>query len=202
MPQTGGGTTATCHTFPVTWTATGNVLFTQHTTTSTNATARLYFNGATATPMMSAYEAMALLNAQQSRINQMGQPQQLGEGQLPNITPQPNPDRVAAARKARAILESFLDVGQRLDLASFQSFDVEGKSGRQYRVTWGRSGNILRFEGGGMMTRLCCHPGDLDLPIGDVMLAQLLHIKDDDEGFCRIANNHGRCELPPLRQAS
>ena len=100
----------------------------------------------------------------------------------------------SAEAKARALLLSFLDFDQKEKFEKDRSFVMVGKSGRRFRINWGRVGNIelLRAEGEVWQERYCVHPIDGALPTPDVMLGQMLALAHDDEATLRIANLSGR----------
>jgi len=100
----------------------------------------------------------------------------------------------SAEAKARALLLSFLDFDQKEKFEKDRSFVMVGKSGRRFRINWGRVGNIelLQAEGEVWQERYCVHPIDGTLPTPDVMLGQMLALAHDDEATLRIANLSGR----------
>lgn len=97
-------------------------------------------------------------------------------------------DRISARAKARELLLRFLDEQQRQSHDASGGFEVVGKSGSIYRINHGIAGNIERLDRcGRTMERWCVHPSAA-LPAEDAMLAQLLHLREDDAGLRRIAN--------------
>ena len=65
---------------------------------------------------------------------------------------------------------------------------VVGSAGRTYRIWRGVAGNVRELDAAGReRARLCCHPTE-DVPQGDVMAAQKLHLETDEAGFRRTAN--------------
>lgn len=97
-------------------------------------------------------------------------------------------DRISARAKARELLLRFLDEQQRQSHDATGGFEVVGKSGSIYRINHGIAGNIERLDRSGRtMERWCVHPSAA-LPAEDAMLAQLLHLREDDAGLRRIAN--------------
>jgi hypothetical protein len=104
--------------------------------------------------------------------------------------------RQAAAARARALLIGELDPVQREQFETVGHFIHIGRRGRRYRIRKGISANIdvLRKSDAMVTMRLCVHPeGAHRMPDEDVMLAQLLHLRDDERGLLRIANHH-----PPI----
>lgn len=104
-------------------------------------------------------------------------------------------DRIKAAAKERAreLLLSFLTEEQRKDFETNLAFIVEAASGTKYRITYGRIGNIQVLQQELVRHRLCVHPADNDdLPVEDVMLSQLLHLRADEAELVRRANIHPR----------
>lgn len=101
-------------------------------------------------------------------------------------------NREAAAARARDMLMTFLDEDQRVQFAANRSFIVEGRRNR-YRIMPGRIGNIdvlPRHTDDRLLRRLCVHPEDPTLPIEDIMLSQLLHLRANEDQLVRTANVH------------
>lgn len=99
----------------------------------------------------------------------------------------------AASSRAKDLFVSFLSSSQRAEFANREHITVTGRSGARYRIRKGTSGNVavLRGETEQVMNHLCFHPADYySLPVYDVMLAQLLHLQDDDVSIRRVANVH------------
>lgn len=100
-------------------------------------------------------------------------------------------ERAEADAKAHKILLRFLTAEQRRDFEASKEFLVIGASGAKYRIKWGRVANIEALTADDRVShRLCVHPVDASLPIEDVLLAQLLHLKSNDNDLARIANRH------------
>lgn len=94
-----------------------------------------------------------------------------------------------ANAKAHALLLSFLTPAQRAEYELARQFEVIGQSGTRYRIRYGRSGNIEQLDQAGtVVQRYCVHPSDYALPPEDVMLAQALHLRANDNELTRIAN--------------
>lgn len=112
-------------------------------------------------------------------------------------TPEEVVEREAAISRARGLLIGELSRAQRRQFEAKGSFEVRGRRG-VYRIRRAVAGNIdvLRPEGG-IAHRLCGHPSDLSMPVEDVMLAQLIHLRNDEDGFLRVANRHAAPGLHP-----
>lgn len=112
-------------------------------------------------------------------------------------TPEELVEREAAIARARGLLIGELSRAQRRQFEAKGSFEVRGRRG-VYRIRRAVAGNIdvLRPEGG-IAHRLCGHPSDLSMPVEDVMLAQLIHLRHDEDGFLRVANRHAAPGLHP-----
>lgn len=99
--------------------------------------------------------------------------------------------RAAASQRARQLLLGELDPVQRAQFEAEGHFIVRGRRGRSYRIRRGISGNIDMLQRGRVISRLCVHPhGAHAMPPEDVMLAQLLHLRDDERGVLQVANRH------------
>lgn len=97
--------------------------------------------------------------------------------------------RVEAEKRAEELLLSVLSLEQALQYERERHFVVEGRRHR-YRIRRGRSGNVDVIDAKGIIThRLCIHPQEF-VPDQDTMLAQKLHLEDDEESFLRLANRH------------
>jgi len=124
------------------------------------------------------------------------------------------PERVAAlARQATAervrqeavktslkrsyeLLFRHLTDEQKNMLESENRFLIEVKSGKIYEIRRGMHQNIYRLDDQGRPDeQLCCLPQG-HVPEGDVMLAQMLHLMCNEEGFRKVAN---RWELRDMR---
>lgn len=79
---------------------------------------------------------------------------------------------------------------EKREFAKDKTITVKGNAGGRYRIKWGRTANIEVLHGRRVDHRLCIHPVDPSLPIEDVMLAQILHLKTDEAEVLRIANRH------------
>lgn len=96
----------------------------------------------------------------------------------------------AGKERARELLLSFLTEEQRAEFAVNKNFIVEAASGTRYRITYGRIANIQVLELGHVKHRLCVHPANEDIPVEDVMLSQLLHLRADEAELVLRANIH------------
>jgi hypothetical protein len=99
-------------------------------------------------------------------------------------------NREAARFKARELLCSFLTEEQRIEFEAHKRFTVVGKD-KIYRINYGFIANIEVLS----MNRqrqhaLCVHPENDGLPIEDIMLSQLLHLRADEAALVRRANVH------------
>lgn len=105
-----------------------------------------------------------------------------------------------AAVRARAeeTLRAVLDAEQWASWEREKHFELITQSGRRYRIRRGVSGNVRLIEDGAEREALCAHPPtsvqDDDgrhlgrLPMEDVVIAQVLALQTDEEGFRRTAN--------------
>jgi hypothetical protein len=97
--------------------------------------------------------------------------------------------RIAAAARAKALLEENLSAAQRDELAKARYFTVHSHDAqREYRITHGRAGNVLLFKDGRAVKKFCIHPA-IACPDEDTMLAQKLLLETDEKEFLRIANH-------------
>lgn len=91
-----------------------------------------------------------------------------------------------AKERSEKLLISVLTDQQRTELAEQGHFHVVAPSGALYRIKWGTHGNVKRIVDGREFESLCVAPNDV--PVGDAMLAQVLHIQYNEEEFRRTAN--------------
>jgi hypothetical protein len=100
--------------------------------------------------------------------------------------------RQAASARARQLLLGELDPVQRAQFLAEGYFVVIGRRGRRYRIRPAVSANIdVLRRSGRVLERLCVHPeGAYRMPVEDVMLAQLLHLRHSEAELLRIANHH------------
>jgi hypothetical protein len=104
----------------------------------------------------------------------------------------------AAAERARETLRELLSAEQWEQYEREQLFELVTQSGRRYRIKRGVSGNVKLIEQGVEVESLCAHPpttvvGDDGrvagaLPTEDVLIAQVLALGADEDGFRRVAN--------------
>lgn len=98
-----------------------------------------------------------------------------------------------AKRRSLTLLLKLLDQTQRQEFRESRHFHVIGaRSGNCYRIHVGSISNIdVLHRNGKVRHRLCVQPTG-DVPIYDVMAAQLLHLQDPDTEpkFLRKANVH------------
>lgn len=104
----------------------------------------------------------------------------------------------AALERARETLRSILTDEQWEQYEREERFELITQSGRRYRIRLGVAGNVKLVEHGQEVESLCCHPSQTvrdeegrylgDLPTEDVVIAQVLALRADEEGFRRVAN--------------
>jgi hypothetical protein len=103
-----------------------------------------------------------------------------------------------AKRRALILLMTLLNPEQREEFRKFRQFHViGGNSGNRYRIRVAAFANIdVLCANGRVKHRLCAHPAG-DVPVYDVMAAQLLHLQDPatEQRFLQRANVH-----PPLSE--
>lgn len=96
-----------------------------------------------------------------------------------------------ATRRSLILLMKQMNPGQRQEFREHRYFHVTGgSSGDRYRIRVGTIANIdVMREGGIVKHRLCARPAD-DVPVYDVMAAQLLHLQDaaSEPRFLLLAN--------------
>jgi hypothetical protein len=98
-------------------------------------------------------------------------------------------ERRAAEIKADALLHSCLSAEQKEELTKKNHFHLYvGKN--KYRIERGISGNVklINENDDRPKHQYCIHP--VDVPVGDVMLAQKLLLETNEEEFLRVANRH------------
>lgn len=95
--------------------------------------------------------------------------------------------------KAEDLLRRLLDPDQLAQLEAHGYFDVPGSRGNRYRIRRGKIANVEVFgdRHDTVLHRLCVHPANAhELPVGDVMAAQLLHLRANENEILRIAHRH------------
>lgn len=98
--------------------------------------------------------------------------------------------RSAARARAEALLQTHLDAVQRQQYEVEHCFDVGSADGaRTYRLAHGVTHNValLDPDTGRAIRTYCAHPGQ-ELPVADVLLAQMLLLTCDEAAFLRVAN--------------
>lgn len=97
----------------------------------------------------------------------------------------------AQARAEKILFENLSDI-QRADYKRHRHFFCEGRSGRRFRIRTGTVANVDVIDRDGRIThRICAAAGGHGaIPDADNMLAQMLHLTHDDEGFERMGNRH------------
>jgi hypothetical protein len=94
----------------------------------------------------------------------------------------------AASLRAENLLFTILTPSQVRQYTDDEYFDVQ-ISGRTYRIRKGYSRNIELIEAGKPVAKYCAHPEDAyHTPAPDAMLAQLLMLQTDEQGFLKLAN--------------
>lgn len=102
-----------------------------------------------------------------------------------------NRDPVAKERACKLLREK-LTPRQRADFDRHKRFEVVGRSGKRYRLTCKRVGNIDEIDDNGqVMIRYCVHPADF-VPDEDTLVAQKLWLENADEELLAGANVHYR----------
>jgi len=107
-----------------------------------------------------------------------------------------------AKRRALGLLMGLLNDEQRQEFCTYRHFHVVGGlSGNRYRIRVAAFANIdvLGFNES-VMYRLCAHPAG-DIPVYDVMAAQMLHLQDaaTEQRFLQHANVHPALSEDGLR---
>lgn len=110
-----------------------------------------------------------------------------------------------AKRRSLTLLMKLLAPEQRQEFRKFGHFHViGGSSGNRYRVRPATFANIDVVCGSGtVMYRLCAHPAG-DVPVYDVMAAQMLHLQDPatERRFLQQANVHPALSEGYVRSSS
>jgi hypothetical protein len=112
-------------------------------------------------------------------------PLRAGTGPANNPTPE-------ATERAKALLLSYLTPAQQRSYDASRKIWHEGKR-YSYEIGPGTTFNVDYFEPGGgpprFLGKLCCIPAGAEaMPVEDVMLAQLLALRTDEDGFLARAN--------------
>lgn len=110
------------------------------------------------------------------------------------VDPSRSPIDPEAKARARELLRSYLTPGQR------ERYDITGtvlhpskRPQQEYGIRAGRSYNVIWYDHRKRRhQQLCCIPqGAHEMPDEDIMIAQLLTLRADEEGFLRRANKGG-----------
>ncbi|HEX2530419.1 MAG TPA: hypothetical protein VHK70_03010 [Burkholderiaceae bacterium] len=103
-----------------------------------------------------------------------------------------------AKRRSLALMQSLLSPEQREEFNRYHYFHVTGgKTGMRYRIRIASFANIdVIGSAGSVLYRLCAHPAG-DVPVYDMMAAQMLHLQDaaTEHAFLKNTNVH-----PALQQ--
>lgn len=98
-----------------------------------------------------------------------------------------------AKRRALSLMMRLLSPEQRVEFRKYRHFHViGGSSGNRYRIRAAAFANIdVVGSDGKVRHRLCAHPAG-DVPVYDVMAAQMLHLQDPttEPRFLQRANIH------------
>jgi hypothetical protein len=96
-------------------------------------------------------------------------------------------------QKADALLKEWLSPAQRSTLHKYGFFEVRGShTGKCYRIRRGRNMNIYEVGTGQTQVAIWCFGPVGHLPLGDVMLAQMLALETDEQAALAVANR-SRC---------
>lgn len=100
---------------------------------------------------------------------------------------------IVAAQSAAATLRLLLDSDQWAAWVADERFVVTTPAGHRYLVKRGHAGNVRLLDGDTEVEALCCHPDMHDdemrrLPDEDAVIAQVLALRHDEDGFRRTAN--------------
>jgi len=108
-----------------------------------------------------------------------------------------------AKRRSLALMLSLLSAEQREEFRNYRYFHaIGGRTGIRYRIRVASFANIdIVGSNGRTMCRLCAHPAG-DVPVYDVMAAQMLHLEDaaTERAFLRSANLHPATSAHERRQ--
>lgn len=98
-----------------------------------------------------------------------------------------------AKRRSLTLMLGLLNPQQREEFRNYHYFHViGGKTGVRYRIRVASFANIdIIGPNGRTMSRICAHPAG-DVPVYDVMAAQMLHLADaaTEKTFLRYTNVH------------
>lgn len=96
--------------------------------------------------------------------------------------------RKAAKDRSYALLHRHLTDEQLTMLENESRFLIEVNSGKIYEIRRGIHQNIYRLNDEGRIVEQLCAAPRGDIPEGDAMLAQMLHLMVNEEEFRRVAN--------------
>ena len=96
--------------------------------------------------------------------------------------------RKLAKDRSYALLYRHLTDEQLAMLENEHRFLIEVNSGKIYEIRRGIHQNIYRLNGEGRVVEQLCAAPRGDIPEGDAMLAQMLHLMVNEEEFRRVAN--------------
>lgn len=97
-------------------------------------------------------------------------------------------EREAIRARAEETLALLLTPEQMADWRRTDSFRLITQAGREYRIRRGIAGNVKLIEQGQEVESLCAHPNGV--PREDVVIAQVLALRTDEESFRATANIH------------
>jgi hypothetical protein len=96
----------------------------------------------------------------------------------------------AAESRSIVLLKEWLSPGQVIQFEQIGTINVTGSTGTRCRIRGGTIQNVDEFDdAGGIIRCWCFGPGaDSGRWTGDVMLAQMLTLQNDEMGMRRVAN--------------
>ncbi len=96
----------------------------------------------------------------------------------------------AASKRARELLRRFLTERQLADFDKHGHFFMQTPKGHRYKIGSARDHNVVRLNRRGKPMRVfCASIYGVRVPLEDVLLAQLLMLQADEDGFVRVANH-------------
>lgn len=96
--------------------------------------------------------------------------------------------RAVAKDRSYLLLHNHLSEEQLAMLENESRFLIEVNSGKVYEIRRGIHQNIYRLDGEGRIVEQLCAAPRGDVPEGDAMLAQMLHLMTNEEAFRQVAN--------------
>lgn len=128
------------------------------------------------------YEAPPKLTEEQEAA------QRVARAQAEEAAAKRRADAAEAVQRAETLLHENLRPGQRRMLRERRRFYVRSQHGRRYEIERGHHANVWEVDGKGKrLSRLCVYAIG-GVPEGDQMLAQKLHIENNEENFRRTAH--------------